>query len=97
MAKKLASTPTTERPVIVCTEHRGVFFGYAKDTSGDIIHLTRARMAIYFGTTRGVMQLAETGPTNTSKISARADLEVRKITAVFEVTPAAAEAWEAAK
>lgn len=84
-----------ERPVIVCTEHRGVFFGYATDTKGDVIHLKRARMAIYFGTTRGVMELAETGPTSSSKISARADIEVRRVTAVFEVTPAATEKWEA--
>lgn len=86
----------TERPVIVCTEHRGVFFGYAIDTKGTEIDLKRARMAIAFGTTRGVMELAETGPTSNSKISARADIDVRKVSAVFEVTPAAAEAWEAA-
>lgn len=88
---------TKERPVIVTTSHRGVFFGYATDTKGDVIHLKRARMAIYFGTTRGVMQLAESGPTGTSKISARADLELRSITAVMEVTEAAAKAWEDAK
>jgi len=86
-----------ERPVIVCTEHRGVFFGYATDTSGNEINLRAARMAIAFGTTRGVMQLAETGPTSSSKISARADIDVRKVTAVFEVTDAAAKEWEAAK
>jgi hypothetical protein len=86
-----------KRPVIICTEFRGVFFGYADNTSGDVIHLDRARMAIYWGTTRGVMELAETGPTSSSRISARADIEVRKITAVFEVTPAAVEKWEAAK
>lgn len=86
-----------ERPVIVCTEFRGVFFGYTADTSDDVIHLKKARMAIYWGTTRGVMELAETGPTSSSKISARADIELRKITAVFEVTPAAVENWEAAK
>jgi hypothetical protein len=85
-----------ERPVIVTTEHRGVFFGYALDTTGAVIDLKRARMAIKFGTTKGLMELAETGPTASSKISARADMEVRKITAVFEVTPAAAEKWEAA-
>ncbi len=83
-----------ERPVIVCTEYKGVFFGYADNTTGDSIHLARARMAIYWGTKRGVMELAEVGPNANSKISARADIEVRKITAVFEVTPAAAEAWE---
>lgn len=92
----MAKTNTTERPVIVCTEHRGVFFGYATDTNGDTVHLKRARMAIYFGTQRGVMQLAETGPTPSSKISSRADVDLRKVSAVFEVTPAAVDAWEKA-
>lgn len=92
MAKKVA-----ERPVIVCTEHRGVFFGYATDTTGDRCNLRSARMAIKWATTRGVMELAESGPNVNSKISARADIEVRKITAVFEVTEAATTAWEAAK
>jgi len=89
-------TSTKARPVIICTEHRGVFFGYSADTSGTTIDLKRARMAIAFGTTRGVMELAETGPTSRSKISARADIEVRKVTAVFEVTPVAVEKWESA-
>lgn len=84
------------RPVIVCTVHRGVFFGYATDTKGDVITLENARMAISFGTTRGVMELAETGPTRSSKISARAKIEVRSVTAVFEVADVAAKAWEAA-
>lgn len=85
------------RPVIVCTEHRGVFFGYSADTSGDVIHLEGARMAIRWGTTKGVMQLAETGPTRDSNISAKADIEIRKITSVFEVAPAALTVWEAIK
>jgi hypothetical protein len=85
-----------ERPVIVCTTHRGVFFGYAKKTDGDAIALRSARMAIRFGTTRGVMELAETGPTSSSKVSARADIEVRSITAVFDVTTSAVAKWEAA-
>ena len=93
MATKSAKA---DRPVIVCTEHRGVFFGYATNTTGSEIVLRSARMAIQFGTTRGVMELAETGPTSHSKISARADIDVRKVTAVFEVTPAAAKAWESA-
>lgn len=84
------------RPVIITTEHRGVFFGYAEDTSGTTVKLSRARMAIYWGTKRGLMELAETGPTSASRVSARADVELRKVTAVFEVTAAAAEKWEAA-
>ena len=97
MEKKIEMTTGDDRPVIVCTEHRGVFFGYAGDTAGDVIHLKRARMGIYWATTRGLMELAEVGPNARSKISARADLEIRKITAVMEVTPAAVKAWEAAK
>lgn len=88
---------TQARPVIVCTEHRGVFFGFAEDTSGDTIKLKDARMAIYFGTTRGVMELAETGPTDKSKISAKADIEVRKVSAVFEVSEQAQAKWAAIK
>jgi hypothetical protein len=95
--EKQAMTTKKARPVIVCTEHKGVFFGYATDTTGDTIHLTDARMAIYWGTDRGVMQLAETGPTTKSKISAKADIEVRKITAIFEVSSAAVEQWRATK
>lgn len=92
----MATAKKVERPVIVTTEHRGVFFGYATETTGATIDLKRARMAIAFGTTRGLMELAETGPTQRSKISARADLEIRKVTAVFAVTDAAAAKWEAA-
>ena len=50
----MATKSSKRRPVIVCTEHRGVFFGYAADTKGTEIALTGARMAIQFGTTRGV-------------------------------------------
>lgn len=84
------------RPVIVCTEYRGVFFGYAVDTKSDVITLTGARMAIYWGTTKGIFELAETGPTSKSKISARADVELRKVTCVLEVSPDSAAKWEAA-
>lgn len=85
-----------ERPVIICTEHRGVFFGYATDTTGKDVLLKRARMAILWGTTRGVMELAETGPTAKSKISSRADLDLRSVTCVMEVTPEAVAKWESA-
>ena len=88
------ATKKQERPVIVTTEHRGVFFGYATDTSGDRFQLKRARMAIYWGTTRGVMQLAESGPTYKSKISAKADIEVRGVTTVFDVSPDAEAKWK---
>lgn len=84
------------RPVIVCTQWKGVFFGYAEDTTKDTIHLKGAKMAIYWGTTKGVLQLAHTGPTSSSKISAPADIDVRGVTAVFEVTPEAEAVWKTA-
>jgi hypothetical protein len=101
MANQKSSTKE-ERPVIICTEHRGVFFGfvpadYSIEKSGPIVKMRAARMAIYWGTTRGVIQLAETGPTGSSKISAAADIEVNKITAVFEVKEPALKVWEAVK
>ena len=84
------------RPVIICTEYRGVFFGYAADTSGEIVFLRGAKMAIYWGTTQGIAQLAYSGPTESSRIGAPADVELRKVTAVFEVTEEAEIRWKAA-
>ena len=84
----------TKRAVIVTTEYRGVFFGFSDDTTGDTIALSNARMAISWGTTNGLFELAERGPNAKSKISAKADIEIRKITAVLEVTEAALAAWQ---
>ena len=82
------------RPVIVCTEYRGVFFGYAEKTDGDEIALKDAKMALYWdAVVRGVLGLACVGPVGESKVSAPADITVRKVTAVLEVTPEAEAAW----
>lgn len=92
-------TDTAERPVIVTTSHRGVFFGYAGDTSTDTIVLKRARNCIYWSAkTGGFMGLASGGPKNGSRIGARVDqIELRNITAVIEAQPEAVEAWEKAE
>ena len=89
------------RPVIICTKHRGVFFGRTRKGDESIlksglVSLKGAKMAIYWGTTKGVMELAHTGPTAKSRISAPADIALRDVTAVFDVTEAAAGAWDAA-
>ena len=100
MAKRVTKRTTKgkERPVIVTAQHVGVavVFGYTSDTSGTTVHLKRARWAIWWGTMRGYPELAETGPTSTSKISARADVEMRNVTVVLEVKPEAVAAWERA-
>ena len=86
---------TKERAVMVTTEHRGVFFGYATETDGDVIALKRARMCVYWSPDmKGVMGLASIGPSASCRISPPADLTVRKITAVVEVNGEAAAKWE---
>ena len=86
-----------ERAVLVTTAHRGVFFGYATQTDGDVIKLRAARNCIYWSTKeRGFLGLASVGPSNTCKIGPAADIELRNITCVAEVTAAAAAAWELA-
>lgn len=83
-----------ERPVIVCTEYKGVFFGYATKTKGDVIDLKRARCCIYWSANvGGFMGLAEKGPNSNCKIGATADIELRKVTCVLEVSPTAEKAW----
>lgn len=91
---------SNEKFIIVTTVNRGVFAGYASeqaieasDESKRII-LRHAKMAIRFGTEKGIAQLAHTGPTEASRIGAPATIRLQNITAVFSVEPAAQAAWE---
>lgn len=88
------------KPVLITTAHRGVFAGLIpddQDLTVKAMPLKAAKMAIYWGTTKGVMELAESGPTKTSKISAAADIPMlHDITAIFAITPTAWAAWEKA-
>ena len=84
--------------VLITTAHRGVWFAQVpidKDlTTETLTDLKNCRMAIYWGTTKGLHELSETGPTKNSKISAPADIPVlHKVTAVLAVTDKAAEVW----
>ena len=85
------------KPYLITTEHRGVFAGLLADDAdleAKNLSLKDARMAIYFGTTRGLMELCETGPTSKSRISAPADIPVlHDVTGVFKITPEAWEKW----
>lgn len=85
--------------VIVTTEHRGVFYGYVRaheDLSARTLSLRQARMAIRWGTTKGIGELARSGPTSESLIGDAADMPaIHDVTAVFMVTAAARSAWEA--
>lgn len=84
------------RPVIATTAHRGVFFGYTDAREGENIHLTGAKMAIYWNTTKGFMELAHVGPNEGSKVSAPADIYLRGVVSISEVTPEAEARWKEA-
>lgn len=86
-----------ERAVVVTTEHRGVFFGYATDTDDEIIKLRAARNCLQWSAdVRGFMGLAATGPSKNCRVGPAADIELRNITSVILCTPEAVTAWEAA-
>lgn len=87
-----------ERPVVITTEFKGVFFGYATDTSGDPIHLKRARNVIAWSADiRGFIGLAALGPNSNCRIGPAADIELRQITSVIEVSPEAEARWISTK
>lgn len=98
-AKETNGKAAAERYVLVTTEHRGVFAGYAKDvdTDKDVIPLRAARLCVYWSAdVRGFMGLAANGPTANCRIGPAADIKLRNITAVLSVSDAARAAWEAA-
>lgn len=88
------------KPVIITTAHRGVFFGYIsndQDLEAKSMPLKQAKMAIYWGTTKGVAQLANSGPTEKSRIGAEANIPMlHDITVIFDVTPEAEAKWKTA-
>jgi hypothetical protein len=96
--KTVKSKETAERPVVICTQYRGVFFGYATNTSGGTVTLKRARMCVYWDQSmHGVLGLASVGPSSGCRVGQAADsIELRGVTAVVEVTPEAVAKWEAA-
>ncbi len=88
------------KPVLVTTEYRGVFFGYADPAKldGETIILSNMRNCIYWSSSvGGVFGLAVTGPDKQCRIGARVtEFQARKVTSVVAVEPSAVEAWESA-
>jgi hypothetical protein len=95
--KKQTKKVSKEIPVLVTTAHRGVFFGYTSDWSGNTITLKRARMCAFWSRAmKGVFGLASIGPDADCRIGHPCDLEVRNVTAVAQCSADAAARWEAA-
>ena len=86
-------------PVIVCTDKRGVVFGYTISVDARPITLTDARMCLYWSSdVGGVFGLAENGPTKDCKISAIVPaITLEGVTAVMSVDDKAVTAWTKAK
>lgn len=79
------------------TAHRGVFFGYADNTDGETIALRRARLCVHWSAAmKGFMGLAAYGPDKDCRIGPPADITLRNITAILEVTAEAVKKWEQA-
>jgi len=90
-------TTKKQIPVLVTTQHRGVFFGFVpadQDMTARTMRIADARCAIRWATTRGVAELAEIGPNENTKIGACATLAaLHDITAVWECTQEAVKQW----
>ncbi len=86
------------KPILVTTKHRGVFAGLVEDDHDMSLRdfpLKEAKMAIRWGTTKGLMQLCADGPTAKSRVSAPADIPMlHDVTAVFDITPEAWTKWQ---
>lgn len=81
-----------ERPVLVTTQHRGVFFGFTSDGDGERVTLKRCRNVLYWAQEcKGFLGLTNTGPIGASRIGPEApEVQLRNITSVSEMTAAAA-------
>ena len=86
-------------PVLVTTEHRGVFFGYMIGEAAKAkVLLQRARNCVFWdAASRGFVGLAESGPTKGCRVGPAApEMTLFDITSVLTCTPEAVERWEAA-
>lgn len=84
-------------PLVITTEHRGVFFGYGTPTTEKTIRLEDAQMCVAWSAdVRGVVGLAANGPTKNCKIGPVAPaIILQGVTAVMEVSKEAEKAWKA--
>jgi hypothetical protein len=89
----------SKRPVVVTTEHRGVFFGNlnGQDETAKTITLTDAHMCVYWSEdVKGILGLAATGPSKTCRITPKVPkITLQAVTAVIDATDKAVTAWTA--
>jgi hypothetical protein len=89
--------PKKKRHVLITTQYRGVYQGelVSNDPVNRSCVLENANMVIKWGTSDGVDQLANTGPTSNSKIAAMAPkIELYGLTSLVDCSPKAVKAWK---
>lgn len=87
------------RAVLVTTEHRGVFFGYATEVNeiDRFVKLERMRNCIQWRGLHGFLALTTEGPNASCRVGpAAAAGTLYKITGVWDVEAKAVDAWEKA-
>lgn len=83
-------------PVVVTTEHRGVFFGYLHGSrEAATVELREAQMCVYWSASvRGVLGLAGTGPDAKCRVTAPVpSITLYKVTAIMDASEKAVKAW----
>jgi hypothetical protein len=94
---KTMDNPDKPVAVLVTTQHRGVFFGYAKPPFDQTtITLRDAQMCVYWsGDLHGVLGLASRGPTRSCRVGPPVpEITLQGITAVVAVTEEAEREWK---
>lgn len=91
--------PRKKRPVVVTTEHRGVFFGFLNgdDPTETTLTISDAQMCVYWSRdVNGVVGLAVTGPTKGCRVTPAApSITLQGVTSVMEATEDALKSWQA--
>jgi len=93
-------TAAKKRPVVVTTEHRGVFFGFlngANQPTDTVVTITDAQMCVYWSAdVQGVLGLAATGPSKDCKVTPKIPkITLQAVTSVMDATDDAVTAWQA--
>lgn len=93
----MAKSKEKDRPVVVTTDRRGVFFGYLLgEPSKERITLKNARNCLLWpAEVKGFVGLASSGPNKGCRVGPSApEMTLYDITAVIECSEEAAAAWE---
>jgi hypothetical protein len=93
---KAMKQPTRQIPLVVTTEHKGVFFGYGVPTKEKIIRIERVQMCVYWSAdVKSVVGLAATGPSKTCRVGPPAPaMTLQDVTGIIEASPEAEKAWK---